>query len=262
MRNVLTIAGRELRTYLTSPISYVMMGAYAFLGGWFFAIFFLPWYVEASTGPSSPYGGGEVNLTEHLVGPYHQTMFVVLLLITPILTMRLLAEERKQRSIELLVTSPVSSWEIVLGKFLGAVGLFAAMQLTLLYQPVLLYAYGTPDTGPMLLTYLGVFLLGGAFLAVGLAASAMTENQIIAAALSFALLLVFWVIGEAGSASSAGGFGGSGWAAQVSEYLSFFKHFEGLSKGVIDSRDVLYFGTFIGFFLFLAEQRVEALRWR
>jgi len=261
MRNILTIAGREFRTYLTSPFTYVMLGAYAFLGGLFFTVIFLPWYSEVSTRPADPFSGAEqVNLTEHLVGPYHQTMFVVLLLLAPIMTMRLLAEDRKHRSIELLVTSPVSSWEIVLGKFAGVMALYAALQLALGWQPLLLVTMADPDPGPMLTTYAGVFLLGGVFLAVGLAASALTENQIVAAALSFAALLLLWIIGEAGG--SGGGMGTTSAWGDVWKYMSFFEHFDNFAKGVLDTRDAVYFSTFILFFLFVAQQRVEALRWR
>ncbi len=262
MGNVMAIAGRELKTYLTSPFSYVMMGGYAFLGG-----FFYTWYVGAysqmSTGPQDPFSGmGEMNLTEHLVGPYYTTMFLIMVFLAPLLTMRLIAEDRKQRSIELLITSPVSSWAIVLGKFLGAMGLFLLMQLAVIYQPLALFYLSEPELGPLLSTYAGVLLTGGAFLAVGLALSSLTENQIIAAAGTFCILLTLWVVEGLSQVFSGGGGGSVGDVGEFLKFISLIGHLENFTKGVLDTRDALFFLSFIAFFLFLAQQRIEALRWR
>ena len=180
-----------------------------------------------------------------------------LLLIGPILTMRLLAEEQKLGTLELLLTAPVRDEEVVLGKFLAVMGILLVMLLLTFYFPLLLLLFSEPDFGPILTGYLGMFLLSSCFLAVGLLASSLTSNQIVAAVLGVGVLLLFWLLGGASS------FLESIPAAQaVVEYLSLSTHFGDFQRGVIDSRGVLYYVTFTAAALFLAMRSVEMRRWR
>ena len=171
------------------------------------------------------------------------------------LTMRLYAEEKKTGTIELLITSPISSVQVLLGKFFACFSLYAIIvSLTMVYF-FILEAYGSPDWGPIFSGYLGYLFLGATFISVGILASALTENQIVAVLLSFGILLMFWLIDW--SASFAGPT-----AAKILQYVSFIEHLEDFQRGVIDSRDVVFYLSFTFFCLFLTTRVVESRRWR
>jgi len=175
----------------------------------------------------------------------------------PLITMRLFSEEKKMKTDELLMTSPVSINSIVLGKFLSSLCFFLViLGLTAIY-PWILFKYGTPapELGPILTGYLGLFLLGACFIAIGLLASSLTENQIVAAVIGFVTLLLFYVIGW--PASTVGPTAG-----KVLEYLSLLDHFTGFSKGLLESKDIIYFLSVILFALFLSKRSLESMRWR
>jgi ABC-2 type transport system permease protein len=161
-------------------------------------------------------------------------MIILLLLYVPLMTMRLFAEEKKLGTYELLLTSPVRIYEIVAGKYLASIILFAVMLVLTLEFPFFLFYFGTTDVGPTLTTYLGLFLIGATFLSVGLFWSAVTENQIIAAALTFGTLLVLYVRGWASPSAAS-------WVQDVLSYISLGQHFDNLTKGVIDTRDIVYY---------------------
>jgi ABC-2 type transport system permease protein len=170
--------------------------------------------------------------------------------------MRLIAEDRRNRSIELLLTSPVRSTEIVLGKFLGALGFAGVLAAATLQYPAVLIWLGTPDPGILLCNYASFMLLLATFMATGLFASSLTENQVVALVISFGINLMIWVLGWAASGAGEGGL------KTTIEYVSMLNHVEQLGKGLLHVQDMVYFLTFIGFFLFATTQRVEALRWR
>ena len=236
MGNIWAIAQRELRSYFVSPVAYVVGALFLLITGYLFAIIL---------GQSS----------EASLRPLFGNFAVIFLFIVPGLTMRLIAEEQRTGTLELLLTAPVRDYELVLGKFLGVLLLLLAMlAITLIYPAILLLA-GNPDRGPMAAGYLGVILQGAAFLAIGLFASSLTQNQIIAALLAFVILLLLW-LSEALSQFTGGRVG------DFFRFLSITRHFDDFPRGVIDSRHVIFFLTIIAAALFFAVQSVQARRWR
>jgi len=208
------------------------------------------------------------NPTRVIFSPLYQDATFVLLLLVPVLTMRLIAEEDRAHTMELLATSPVTTTAIILGKYLAVVVLFVVLLGISLYMPVSLALIGRLDWGLLASTYLGLVLLGGAFLAIGLFASTLNENQIVAAAIAFALLLLFWVLGFAQQATGSS-------VQQILSALSFSSHFSAFSGGIIDTKDVsafsggiidtkdvAFFLSLAGFFLFLGTISLESRKWR
>ena len=237
MRNALTIAQKELNTYFASPVAYVVTAFFMLVMGYFFYLI-LVLSREAS-----------------LRGLF-SNMAVILLFVTPFLTMRLLAEEQRMGTIELLLTSPVRDWQVVLGKFLGALAfLLFMLALTLIY-PLLLSRFGAPDWGPVLTGYLGVLLIGAACLAVGLFASSLSQNQIVTGFVAFALLIILWLLGAAAQAVGSGALG------SLFDYLAINTHFDDFVRGVVDTQHIAYYLILTALFLFLATRVVEARRWR
>lgn len=258
MRNVLTIAGRELRSIFVSPIAYVVMTGFLLLGGWFFFNLLARFNLLVSM-YSSFQGGAEamqrLNVNEFVLAPLFHNLSVVLVILIPMITMRGFAEEKRAGTYELLLTSPVATWEIVLGKFVGMVAFISVMvALTSIYG-LILWIYGNPEVGIMVSGYLGLLLLAITFVTIGLFASSLTENQIIAAVTGLVMLLLLFVI--AWPADSAGKVVGD-----VLRYVSVTEHFAGLVKGVIDSKSLIYFVTMIAGWLFLTQRSVESIRWR
>ncbi len=236
MGNIIAIARRELMSYYGSFLFYVVTAAFLVITGFFFA-------VTVAFSRSAQ------------VAPLFQTMYTIMLLVAPILTMRLLAEEQRTGTIELLLTSPVRDAELVLGKFLAGLGLLVSMLVLTGFYPLLLALYGNPDRGGIIGGYLGALLFGGLAIAVGLFTSSLTQNQIVAAVLSFAILLLLWVIDGLGSL--VGGIVGS-----IATYLAVFTHFSDMTRGIVDTKDVVYFLTVIIGALFFTTWSVETRRWR
>ncbi len=236
--NTLTIAMKELKSYFVSPIAYVVIAFWLLATGLFFYL------ILVSVKTAS---------LQELFG----TVTVLLLLIGPALTMRLLSEEQRTGSLELLMTAPIRDWEVVLGKFLAAVALFVAMMALTLIYPIMLQLFGgTPDWGPILSGYLGLLLFAASFLAIGLFASALSDNQMVAAVVSFVVLLILWMIGQLGQ-----GVGGN--IATWLSALSVTDHFNNsFPRGVIDLTDVLFYLLIIGVALWTTVQIMEAKRWR
>ena len=258
MRNILTIAGRELRSYFVSPIAYVVMTGFLLLGGWFF-FNLLARFNYLVTMYSSFQGGREamqrLNLNEFVIAPLLHNLSVVLVILVPMITMRSFAEEKRAGTYELLLTSPVATWEIVLGKFLGAVAFITVMVgLTAVYG-LILAAYGNPEVGVMVAGYLGLLLLSITFVTIGLFASSLTENQIIAAVVGLVMLLLLYVISW--PADTAGETMGG-----VLRYISVTEHFGDMVKGVVDTKSLVYFASMIAGWMFLTERSVESIRWR
>jgi ABC-2 type transport system permease protein len=251
---VLAIARRELGAYFSNPIGWIALCAFAALAGFFFFFMLVAYadYAAQAFGASAD----QLNVNDLIVAPLFDNMGVIALLMAPALTMRLFAEDRKNRSLELLLTSPVSSTQIVLGKFLGAMGFAAVLAASTLHFPLLLSWLGEPDMNVVLANYAGFLLLLGTFFAVGMLASSLTENQLVALVVAFGVNLLLWVVGWAVQGVDDGAL------KSFVEALAMTNHTQQLGKGLVHIKDVAYFLTFIGFCLFATTQRVEALRWR
>jgi ABC-2 type transport system permease protein len=257
IRNVGAIVQKEWHHYFGSPIAYAALFAWTMLFGIFF-YFATDYVARASTRPNMGYGGPpSISLDEWVIRPLFQNMAVVALFIIPMLTMRLFAEEKRQGTIELLATSPITDLQIVLGKFLAAVFLYALMLCASLLNVALLWHYATvaPDWRPVVTGTLGLLLLGSCFIGLGLFVSTLTRNQIIAGILSFCLFLGVWTLGWADDPMA-------GPVMKVVAFLGVTNHLEDLIKGVLDLKDLVFYLSFIGFGLFLAHQSVASQRWR
>lgn len=254
MSNILTICKKELNSYFRSPIAYGIMGFFALVTGYFFyaaVVFFINRSLQAAQmGQSVP-----MNVDEWVVRNVLSNISVVCLFLIPMMTMRIFAEEKRTGTIELLVTSPLRDGEIIIGKWLGALCLYATLLLLSGLNMVTLYAYGTPDWRPMLVGYLGLLLQGGSLLAIGTFISSTTKNQIVAGVAGFCVCLMLWVLDwvTAFEASTAN---------RVISYLSVVSHFESFAKGVIDMKDVIYYITMIVLGLFLTARSMDSMRWR
>ncbi len=255
MRNVFAIAGKDLRSYFTSPIAYVVLTGFLLLGGWFFFNLLANFNQMLMAYSSAPDLVETINLNEWVVAPLLHNLAVVLVILVPMITMRSFAEEKKSGTYELLMTSPITVTEIVAGKFLGGLVFISLMVLLTGLYPLILIWFGDPEIGIVLSGLLGLLLLGASFVAIGLFTSSLTDNQIIAAVSCLVTLLLLYIISW--PAQSAGEVLGP-----VLRYLSLTEHFGELVKGVIDTRDLVYFATVIVLALFLTLRSVESLRWR
>ncbi|MBM3782580.1 MAG: ABC transporter [Acidobacteria bacterium] len=253
MRNILAIAGKELRGYFASPIGYVLIGFFALLFGWFFytlLAFFERQSMQMAGGP-----GGAMNVNQMLITPLLLNSTVVMLLVFPLITMRTYAEEKRSGTIELLLTAPITDFEIIMGKFLGALALFAGMLSVTLLHMGLLFFYGNPEWKPIATGYLGLLLMGGSFLSLGLFISSLTKNQIVAGMITFSVFLLLWVINWVSSFVSPE-------TQTVINYLSVTEHFDDFSRGIVDTKHIVYYLSFIATGLFLTMKSVDSERWR
>ncbi len=255
MTNILAVAQKELKSYFASPIAFVMIGFFAIIFGWFFAAILFFFERQSMQMGAMGMGSPTVNLNQQLIRPVFMNVMVILLFALPLITMRTYAEEKRTGTMELLLTSPLTDAEIVIGKFIGAMGLIAAMLAATLPHLALLFRYASPEWKPIATAYLGFFLMSGCFVAVGLFVSSLTRNQIIAAMVTFAVFLMLWVIDWMGSFMGPR-------AQAVFEYLSITGHFDDFTKGVIDTKHLVYYGSFILFGLFLTMRAVDTERWR
>jgi ABC-2 type transport system permease protein len=255
MRNIRSITKKELGTYFSSPIAYVVIFGFQLLFGFFF--YNLIWWfnAQAMQMAQNPNYYQQANINQMVYSPLFHNMSIILILVVPLLTMRLLAEEKKTGSEELLFTSPVSVGQIILGKYLASLIVLAAMLGLTALLSVFAFAYGNPELAPWLIGYLGLFLMGATFLAIGLFFSSMTDNQIVAGFLTFCVLLLFLVLNWV-TASGAGT-----WQS-ILGYLSFSQHFEDMTRGILDTKDVVYYLSFSFFGLFLTHAVIQSRRWR
>ena len=254
MRNVIVIFKKELKSYFASPIAYLLLTIFAVIFGFFFysatRFFVLQGMQMQMMGRGMP-----MDVNEYVIRPLLTNASVIGLFLIPMITMRLYAEEKRSGTIELLMTSPVRDLEIVLGKWLAALVLYLAILGVSGINLGILFAFGHPDWKPILVGFLGLLLQGGCLLAIGTFISTMTRNQIIAGGATFAVCLMLWVLDWVSAYDQ------SAWAKVIS-YLSVVTHFEPFSKGVIDSKDVVFYLSMIFFGLFLTSRSVESLRWR
>jgi ABC-2 type transport system permease protein len=260
MRNLYAIYRKEMGHYFLSPVAYIVVGIFLVLTGFFFNLS-LGAIIRASLEESMQ--GMQFGMAPHLDVPslVMRSFFGItgslLLFMTPWLTMGVYAEERKRGTMELLMTSPVADWEIVLGKFLASLSLFFIMLLPTICYAVYLFLHSEPAPPWKLLLsgYLGVLLLGSVLLAIGSFASSLTENQLIAAVITFGILLILWVIdfGARGSASSTG---------ELLQYISLTRHYDDFTRGVVDTGSLIFYLSFTLFGIFLTLRAVDSMRWR
>jgi ABC-2 type transport system permease protein len=252
VRNVRAIAGKEMRSYFASPIAYVIIGLFALLFSRFFFAYLMV-FVQRSSGMMG--GGGANNINQEMIRYVLMNSAVIILFIMPMITMRTYSEEKRSGTIELLLTSPLTDLEIILGKFLGAMGLYCAMlAVTVLYMAIL-FIYGNPEWRPVVAGYLGLVLLGGCFISVGLLISSLTKNQIVAGIITFAVFLMLWIINWSADQSGPT-------MRAVLNHLSIIDHFDDFARGIIDTKHVVYYLSFITFGLFLTAKSVDSERWR
>ena len=237
MRNIGIIAAREFRSFLNAPMAYIVTAIFLALSGTFFA----------------SYLAGTNYSDTSLTGFFNAAGFLILLF-AAVLTMRLIAEEKKLSTFEFLLTAPVRDAEIVFGKFAGSVAVLTAMLALTLYYPLLLIVFGDPDLGPIATSYFGLFLVGGASLAVGIFASSVTTNQIVAAVVAGGILFGLWFLGTAVQFAP-------GRLGEALSYLSLANHFPDFVRGIIDTRAIVYYLSVTALFLLLAVRSIETGRW-
>ncbi len=254
MSSVWIVCRKELKSYFASPIAYGLMSFFALISGYFFyvatAIFVSRGMEMQMTGRGMP-----MDVNEWVIRPVLMNVSVIGLFLIPMITMRLFAEEKRSGTIELLATSPLRDIEVIVGKWLAAIMLYGAILGISALNMAILFLYGTPDWKPLLIGYLGLLLQGGCLLSIGTFISTTTRNQIIAGTATFAVCLLLWVFDWVSAYEQAA------WA-KVLSYLSVVTHFEPFSKGVLDTRDVVFYFSMIFFGLFLTARALESTRWR
>jgi ABC-2 type transport system permease protein len=255
MRNIGIIFVKELRSYFVSPIAYLLLTLFGVVSAFFFWIFvrgFVEYGMEMQmSGQMYP-----MNLNEQVIRPFLSNLAVIGgLFFIPLITMRLFAEEKRNGTIELLTTSPIRDSQVILGKWLAALVLYSCMLAFTAIDFVWLFKYGNPDWKPLAIGYLGLFLQAGALLAIGMFLSTLTRNQIIAAATTFAVFVLLWVM------AAVGEFESSNWISAIS-YLSINSHLESFERGVLFTKDFVFYLSMIFFGLFLTARSMESLRWR
>jgi len=258
IRNVGLILNRELKSYFSSLTVYVVILMFLLMTGYFFYNLLATFSIVSFQAQADPMLARQyqlLNINETVIRPLFGSISIILLMMMPLLTMRLLAEEKKTGTIELLLTFPVNDIDVVLGKFLAClVVLLAMISLTVTY-PILIIFLGEPEVIPIVTGYLGLVLLGTAAISLGIFTSSLTENQIVSVSISFGMLFFFWLISYSAPLVSAG-------LGQVLSYLSINEHIASMSKGVLDSEDIIYYLCFIVLFLFFTLRSLETNRWR
>ncbi|MBM3727824.1 MAG: ABC transporter [Acidobacteria bacterium] len=253
MSSIWVICRKELKTYFASPIAYLLMTMFAVIFGFFF--WNVVGYFVFMGLQSQMRGGFPMSLNEQVIRPLLQNVSVIGLFLIPMITMRLFAEEKRSGTIELLMTSPVKDTHILIGKWLAALLMYVAMIGVSLINLAILFVYGQPDLKPVLVGVLGLLLQAGGLLAVGTFISTTTRNQIIAGGATFGVCLLLWVF------EWVSGYETAAWA-KVLGYMSVVTHFESFAKGVLDTKDVIFYLSLIFFGLFLTSRSLESLRWR
>jgi ABC-2 type transport system permease protein len=258
IRSISLILNRELKSYFSSLTAYVVIIMFLLITGYFFYNLLATFSIvsfQAQTDPMLAKQYQLLNINETVVRPLFGSISIIMLLMTPLLTMRLFAEEKKSGTIELLLTFPINDVDVVIGKYLACFIVLLTMILLTATYPIILIVLGEPEIMPIITGYLGLILLGGAFISLGIFTSSLTENQIVAASISFGILFFFWLISYSVPLVSAG-------LGQVLSYIAINVHIESLSKGVMDSEDIIYYLCFIVLFLFLTLRSLETKRWK
>jgi len=255
MNNILAIAHKELKSYFSTPVAYIVIGFFALLFGYFFYAMLVIFNQQ-----SAQFGGlegGAVDINQQLIRPLFLNASVILLFVLPLITMRTYSEEKRSGTIELLLTSPVTDVEIILGKFLGAMALYAAMLAVTVIHMLVLFSYANPKpewTVPVI-GYVGLLLMGGCFISVGLLISSLTKNQIVSGMVTFAVFLLLWVINWIASFTGPT-------TQSVLNYLSITDHFDDFTRGIVDTKHLIYYFSVMSFGLFLTARSVDTERWK
>ena len=260
MRHITHVAGRELRSLFVSPVAYAVLSLFAVLAGLFF-ILNVAWFNDLIFRMQQFQAFDQLeqlNLSDHLIGEFYGSMSVVLLFLIPGITMGLFAAERANGTQEMLLTSPLTIWDLVLGKFTAGALFIALLVLIVGCFPALLFVYGNPEVGKTVAGLLGLLLVGWTYVAIGVFASSVTRSQVVAFLITFVLLLSLLLLPAIADLGVAGGSG----AGAVLRYISAGEHLEQLTSGLIDTSDLTYFAVMIGSFLLLTKTAVESFRWR
>ncbi|HOG74928.1 MAG TPA: ABC transporter permease subunit [Candidatus Marinimicrobia bacterium] len=254
MGNLLAIYKRDLKGYFFSPIAYVVIGLFLLVNGIFFYVL-LSSFLEYSYAVMIQRQGYPINVNLLMIRPFFQNMSVIVLFVIPMITMRSFSEEKKSGTMELLLTSPVTNWQLILGKFLASFTLYFVMVMVTFLFMVFLFIWGNPSLVPILISYLGILLMGLVLVALGNFISSLTENQIVAAVGTFGATMFLWVIGFAGD------FAGKVFG-EIFKYLSIVNHFDDFSKGVFDTNHLVYYLSLTFLMLFFTYQSIESSKWR
>ena len=255
MRNALVIAGRDLAAYFASPLFYIVTAVFLVIQSFMFFNILNLFSYQSYQVDRLRQMGLTLNINELVIEPSLLNMGVILLLIAPLITMRSFAEERRNKSLPLLLSSPVSLGEIVMGKFLACVAVVGLMVLLSSYNIGLVMAVGDPETGPIVTGYLGLLLMVGCYISIGIFASSLTDNQLVAAMISFGFVFMMWIIGWAAQAAGPT-------TGRVLEHLSLVNHLQNFTRGVIETADLVYYLSFMAFMLFLTYHILDSRRWR
>jgi ABC-2 type transport system permease protein len=259
MRNIFVIAERDFKTYFASPIAYVVLAIFVFLSGLFFNFFLGVMVQQASSMAMRSAQTGQPPQPMDVPGLISQNFFnwisFIMLFLLPMITMALFSEEKKRGTIELLLTAPITDLQVVLGKFFAAAAFYVVLLITTALEMAILWMYSTPAPGPILTAYLGILLYGLAVLAIGMFISTLTENQIVAAVITFGTLLMFWLIDV-----FARGAGET--LRAVLGYLSILDHLNDFLMGVVTTSHLIFYLSLILIGLFLTYRSLDSLRWR
>jgi ABC-2 type transport system permease protein len=253
MNNILAIAHKELKGYFATPIGYIVIGMFALMWGWFFYVMLM--FFNQQSLQLGGLEGGNVDMNQQLIRPLFMNASVILLFVLPLVTMRTYSEEKRSGTIELLLTSPVTDVQIIVGKFLGAMTLYAAMLAITMIHMGLLFSYGNPELKVVVTGYLGLLLMGGCFISIGLLISSWTKNQVVSGITTWGVFLMLWVINW--PASFAGPT-----TQNILNYLSITDHFDDFTKGILDTKHLVYYFSVMAFGLFLTARSVDTERWR
>jgi ABC-2 type transport system permease protein len=255
MRGIMAVFKKEITITFSSPIFYAAAFIFMVVSGYFFYTNAMIYTIRSFQAGQNPFLAERLNLSDFVVKPFFGDMAIVLLLMLPLITMRAYAEEKKMGTIELLFTYPISDGAVLAGKFAASMFTLLTMLVGTLLPLILLETFAHLDWGLILSGYLGILLLGASFIALGIFTSSLTENQIIAAVLSFGAFLLFWIIGWA--KSFAGPPLGS-----ILEHISIVVHLDSFVRGLIDSRDLVFYLVFIFFWLFVTLRFLNTRFWR
>jgi ABC-2 type transport system permease protein len=259
VKHVPTVAWRELRSLFVSPVAYGVLSLFAVLAGLFFTLHVLGFVRELER--FEAFGGQMqmLNLSDHLIGFFYESMGMILLFLVPGITMGLFAAEKTNGTQELLLTSPLTIWDVVLGKFAAGAGFVAIMVAMIAAFPGLLFVYGDPEVGKTVAGLLGLLLTGTTYVAIGAFASSVTRSQLVSLLITFVLLLGLLILPALPALGMVGGTGGLG---EVLKWMSTGEHFDQMRQGLVDTTDLAYFAVIIGSFLVLTKASVESVRWR
>jgi ABC-2 type transport system permease protein len=255
IRKTVAIFRRELLYAYNSVVAYAVTTVFVLLAGYFFYNLLAYFNLASIRVMQTPGATRELSLTDEVVRPLMANIAAILMLILPLLTMRLFSEERRSGTAELLFTFPISDWDAVWGKFLATLVVFASMLMLTALYPLLLVKHASPEAGPIITGYMGLVLVGAAYIAMGMFFSSLSDNQMVAGVFTFGAGLLFLIISWITPFVSPN-------AAAAIDQLSMLKHFESFSMGVLDSNDVVYYLSLVAFFLFLSSRVLDSNRWR